>query len=516
MKVELDGRSTGEAILATAQSLGCDLLIKGAYTQSRLRQMDIRRGDPTRLGKSVSSNVQHAGRYSAYVVGPSSGTSSGVITSFQQTFNSIPTPFQFTAYLYTTQPPTAGCSHPYNQFSIYDDSGHTFEGGFAATGNGYTVFSSSESEQTNYLQTAYSLNQWHRFDVSMNSNGFSYYVDSALIRVNQNSYMFSNIKSVQFLASCSGAMYVDDVSISPTSSRGVQYSTQIPNCPYLTAPERNDGGAQFSDQCMFIPIYQNGDTHFSHHDLTYQVTFTDSAPQLAGVLNNGAWSPLSWDMVPNAPTLETNINQIIQNGFNEWSNAFAAYGSPSLFTFRQVNALPADIHFYVVRIQETSTGRIVHEAGYYEFMESQTPYVAGIVLTVPAQPNALNAHVVHEVSHAFGLGHFCSVNPWNNPAPRCYIPNGPNDLMSYTDTGGRGISNFDVQIIVDSYKLWDSGGTFQAQYGATYGSTPLYAVTTQSNWKILMLSEAVPSMCPNPNYQHDQYTCLLDPTDSQT
>ena len=39
MKVGLDGRNTGEAILAAAQSLGCDLLIKGAYTQSRLRQM---------------------------------------------------------------------------------------------------------------------------------------------------------------------------------------------------------------------------------------------------------------------------------------------------------------------------------------------------------------------------------------------------------------------------------------------------------------------------------------------
>jgi nucleotide-binding universal stress UspA family protein len=38
-KAELAGRSTGETILATAQSLGCDLLIKGAYTQSRLRQM---------------------------------------------------------------------------------------------------------------------------------------------------------------------------------------------------------------------------------------------------------------------------------------------------------------------------------------------------------------------------------------------------------------------------------------------------------------------------------------------
>jgi nucleotide-binding universal stress UspA family protein len=39
MSVGLEGRNTGEAILATAQSLGCDLLVKGAYTQSRLRQM---------------------------------------------------------------------------------------------------------------------------------------------------------------------------------------------------------------------------------------------------------------------------------------------------------------------------------------------------------------------------------------------------------------------------------------------------------------------------------------------
>jgi nucleotide-binding universal stress UspA family protein len=37
--VGLDGRNTGEAILETAQSLSCDLLIKGAYTQSRLREM---------------------------------------------------------------------------------------------------------------------------------------------------------------------------------------------------------------------------------------------------------------------------------------------------------------------------------------------------------------------------------------------------------------------------------------------------------------------------------------------
>jgi nucleotide-binding universal stress UspA family protein len=32
-------RTTGEAILDHARSLGCDLLVKGAYTQSRLRQM---------------------------------------------------------------------------------------------------------------------------------------------------------------------------------------------------------------------------------------------------------------------------------------------------------------------------------------------------------------------------------------------------------------------------------------------------------------------------------------------
>jgi nucleotide-binding universal stress UspA family protein len=39
MSVPLNSRNTGEAILAAAQSQGCDLLVKGAYTQSRLRQM---------------------------------------------------------------------------------------------------------------------------------------------------------------------------------------------------------------------------------------------------------------------------------------------------------------------------------------------------------------------------------------------------------------------------------------------------------------------------------------------
>jgi len=39
LNVELGGKTTGEVILGAAASLGCDLLVKGAYTQSRLRQM---------------------------------------------------------------------------------------------------------------------------------------------------------------------------------------------------------------------------------------------------------------------------------------------------------------------------------------------------------------------------------------------------------------------------------------------------------------------------------------------
>ena len=38
LTVGLGGRLTGEAVLAHAKALSCDLLIKGAYTQSRLRQ----------------------------------------------------------------------------------------------------------------------------------------------------------------------------------------------------------------------------------------------------------------------------------------------------------------------------------------------------------------------------------------------------------------------------------------------------------------------------------------------
>jgi nucleotide-binding universal stress UspA family protein len=39
MTVGLEGRGTGEAILRAAKAEGCDLLVKGAFTQSRLRQM---------------------------------------------------------------------------------------------------------------------------------------------------------------------------------------------------------------------------------------------------------------------------------------------------------------------------------------------------------------------------------------------------------------------------------------------------------------------------------------------
>jgi Universal stress protein family len=37
--VSLNGKTTGQVILEQAKALGCDLLVKGAYTQSRLRQM---------------------------------------------------------------------------------------------------------------------------------------------------------------------------------------------------------------------------------------------------------------------------------------------------------------------------------------------------------------------------------------------------------------------------------------------------------------------------------------------
>ncbi len=39
LTVGLEGRNTGEAILRAAKAEGCDLLVKGAYTQSRFRQM---------------------------------------------------------------------------------------------------------------------------------------------------------------------------------------------------------------------------------------------------------------------------------------------------------------------------------------------------------------------------------------------------------------------------------------------------------------------------------------------
>jgi nucleotide-binding universal stress UspA family protein len=52
MRVELDGRSTGEAVLAAAKAEGCDLLVKGAFTRHRLRQMIF--------GGATSHIMEHA------------------------------------------------------------------------------------------------------------------------------------------------------------------------------------------------------------------------------------------------------------------------------------------------------------------------------------------------------------------------------------------------------------------------------------------------------------------------
>ncbi|HLZ02960.1 MAG TPA: universal stress protein [Bradyrhizobium sp.] len=52
VSVEVEGRSTGEAVLAAAAAEGCDLLIKGAFTRNRLRQMIF--------GGATSHIMQHA------------------------------------------------------------------------------------------------------------------------------------------------------------------------------------------------------------------------------------------------------------------------------------------------------------------------------------------------------------------------------------------------------------------------------------------------------------------------
>lgn len=52
VSVELKGRSTGEAVLAAAEAEGADLLVKGAFTRNRLRQMIF--------GGATSHIMQHA------------------------------------------------------------------------------------------------------------------------------------------------------------------------------------------------------------------------------------------------------------------------------------------------------------------------------------------------------------------------------------------------------------------------------------------------------------------------
>jgi nucleotide-binding universal stress UspA family protein len=52
ISVNVDGRNTGEAVLAAAKAQGCDLLVKGAFTRNRLRQMIF--------GGATSHIMEHA------------------------------------------------------------------------------------------------------------------------------------------------------------------------------------------------------------------------------------------------------------------------------------------------------------------------------------------------------------------------------------------------------------------------------------------------------------------------
>jgi len=52
VSVTVDGRSTGEAVLAAAKAQNCDLLVKGAFTRNRLRQMIF--------GGATSHIMEHA------------------------------------------------------------------------------------------------------------------------------------------------------------------------------------------------------------------------------------------------------------------------------------------------------------------------------------------------------------------------------------------------------------------------------------------------------------------------
>jgi nucleotide-binding universal stress UspA family protein len=52
VRVKLGDRGTGEAVLDAAKAEGCDLLVKGAFTRNRLRQMIF--------GGATSHIMEHA------------------------------------------------------------------------------------------------------------------------------------------------------------------------------------------------------------------------------------------------------------------------------------------------------------------------------------------------------------------------------------------------------------------------------------------------------------------------
>ena len=174
---------------------------------------------------SISSAIYHSGLYSAYL--KANGNNSGIL---QQTFAPVPVPFQFTFYVYTAQYPDA-CYHPYNQFMLLDVDGHALEGGFDNRGAAWVHDNQGGGDySSNHGLPAYLANQWVRFDVYVTASSWNFTVNSQPISNNHTPFTFTDVTTLQFVTSCNGAMYLDDIYLGPQTP----IPTPIPETPIQT------------------------------------------------------------------------------------------------------------------------------------------------------------------------------------------------------------------------------------------------------------------------------------------
>lgn len=167
----------------------------------------------------VTQQVVHSGKWSCYITGPTN-TASGFTNGVQQDNIVFPVPAEFTAWFYVDRMPQfPQCGHPYNQFTLYDTLGKALEFGVFQSNPSAAIETFFFYQGAGTFFGSLQRGAWNKYTVRLWPDHADLLINDQWAATFDQSVNFKwvQVSTVQILSSCTGAWYVDDLTLNSMS-----------------------------------------------------------------------------------------------------------------------------------------------------------------------------------------------------------------------------------------------------------------------------------------------------------